>query len=94
MTGATILAAENQALHTANEKQKRKHASKRTYIGEGGVVSGQEAQERTKQARMYDNEVGLRSSRHGESSSTKAPSKCSICRYLEHTARSCPDQVR
>ena len=27
MTGATILAAENQALCTANEKQKRKHAS-------------------------------------------------------------------
>ena len=40
---------------------------------------------------MYDNEVGLKLSGHSESSSTKAPSKCNICKFLKHTAKSCPD---
>ena len=94
MTDATILATENQTLYTANEKQKHKRTSKKTYISEGSVISGQKTQECTKQARMYDNEVGLKSSKHSKSSSTKVPSKCSICRSLEHITKSCPDQIR
>ena len=92
MGSATLLAVENQALRAANEKQKRKRASGRAYIGEGGVLEGREGQERAKRARINSNEVGTRAGGCGETSFTRAPRKCNICRSLEHTARACPDR--
>ena len=94
MTGATVLAVENQALREANAKQKRKRASERTYIGEGGVLSGKEGQERAKRARIDNNDIGAGSGGRTEISSARAPPRCSICRSLEHNATGCPDRCK
>ena len=94
MSNATLLAVKNQALRAANEKQKRKRTSGRAYIGEGGVLEGREGQERAKRARITSNEVGAEAGGRGETLSRRAPPKCSICRSLEHTARSCPDRIK
>ena len=78
MTGATVLAVENQALREANAKQKRKRASERTYIGEGGVLSGKEGQERAKRARIDNNDIGAGSGGRTEISSARAPPTSAI----------------
>ena len=94
MTGATILAVENQALRAANEKQKRKRASGKVYLGNGGVLSGHEAQDRAKRAQINDNAVGLGSNTAQISARTRAPRKCSVCSSLDHNARSCPERFK
>ena len=94
MTGATILAAENQTLHHANQKQKRKRASERIYIGEGDVISGKEGQDRAKRARANKATAESKADRSGKTSSTRASPKCSVCGTLEHNARVCPDRYK
>ena len=94
MTGVTILAVENQVLCKANGKQKCKRVSERVYIGDGGICSGREGQDRAKRARTDENNAEASSGGRSEASSTRAPSKCSRCRSLDHTARSCPDRFR
>lgn len=90
MSGATILATENIALRTANEKQKRKRTLDRSFIGEGGVLSGVEAQARLVRPRIDDiqSETGP-----NQSLTTRAPPRCSICRSLDHNARKFPNKT-
>jgi hypothetical protein len=42
MSSAAILASENQKLFMENQRQKKKRARKRMYIGKGGVLTGAE----------------------------------------------------
>ncbi|KAF5201710.1 Pogo transposable element [Thalictrum thalictroides] len=86
MQSAALLVQENIQLHAANNKQKRKRASTRSYIATGGVLTVEEGIERSglveiKQQRA---EVG------NSEPKRRAPSRCSVCKSKEHTARTCP----
>jgi hypothetical protein len=92
MQSATILAAENKKLRAANEKIKKKRQKKKSYIGKGGVLTAQEVQEaqRGVENRVETEiEVVQQPSQPGPS---RAPRMCSICRSLDHTARTCPER--
>jgi len=92
MHNATILAAENKKLRAANEKIRKKRQKKKSYVGKGGVLSVAEVQE--SQGRPKTNEeVEIQVVRPSNPEvSIRAPRMCSICRLLEHTARTCPER--
>ena len=47
MHSAVLLAEENKQLQTANERQKRKRARRRTYIAIGGILTVKEGLDRS-----------------------------------------------
>jgi len=92
MQSAVILAAENKKLRAANEKVKKKRQKKKSYIGKGGVLSAQEVQEAHRGVgNKVESNIPMieQPSQPGPS---RAPQMCSICRSLDHTARSCPER--
>jgi hypothetical protein len=92
MHSATILAVENRKLRAANEKVKKKRQKKKSYVGRGGVLSAIEVQEAQRGSRT---EVEVEIPVVGQPSHDvlpRAPRMCSICRSLEHTARTCPER--
>ena len=92
MHSATILAAENKALRTANEKIQKKRQRKRLYIGKGGILSVREVQEAQSGA-IIGREVENRGVEQSEPSVlNRAPYIYSVCRSLEHTAYTCPER--
>jgi hypothetical protein len=87
MNSAVLLAEENRQLRHANERQKRKRAQKRTFIARGGVLTVQEGRDLSQNTAIVP-ESGVI---HQEATvRTRAPPRCSICKSLEHTARTCP----
>ena len=84
MSSAVLLASENEKLRMENQRQKRKRAKKCTYIARGGVLLGAEGASRA-QAAQGGAAEGAAAERP-----QRAPRKCSICKSLEHTARTCP----
>ena len=96
VTEKAILLVENEALRTENQRQKRKRAQRRQFVARGGTLSVQSVQDT-----LVDNEVQaqledeVRSQRivqpvvQEEQRRHRAPPRCSKCRSLEHTARSC-----
>ena len=92
MHGVTLLATENKALRAANAKQKHKRKALRVYIGQGDILTGEEAQDRAKRARIDLNQVVPGPSVPGESSSGRAARKCSMCSSILHNARTCPER--
>jgi hypothetical protein len=89
MHSAVLLAAENQRLRTANEKIQKKRQKKRSYVGTGGVLSAAEVQEAQRGVVIEEN-AGMQAVE--QPSLARAPRMCSICRSLDHTARSCPER--
>lgn len=91
MHSATLLAAENRDLRAANEKVKRKRATKKSYVGKGGVLTPADIQESSNMgviAREVEvSEIGGVQDQPSE----RAPRKCSKCRSLLHTARTCQE---
>jgi hypothetical protein len=87
MHSAILLTEENRQLRTANKRQKKKRAKRRSYIATGGVLTVQEGVERAQIVNIKpvsgvtDQEARVK---------TRAPPKCSMCKSLEHTARTCP----
>jgi predicted ribosome quality control (RQC) complex YloA/Tae2 family protein len=87
MQSAVILAEENRQLRQEVERQKKKKAKKRTFIATGGVLTIQEGRNLSQNATIIPEsgsvyqEVTVR---------TRAPPKCSVCKSLEHNARTCP----
>jgi len=89
MQSVTILTAENRKLRAANEKVKKKRQKKKLYIGRGGVLSAQEVQEAQRGVGIeVEKEVQV-VEQVAAPASIRAPRMCSICRSLDHTARTC-----
>ena len=90
MNSAVLLAEENRQLRHENERQKKKRAKKRTFIATGGVLTNQEgiARQHRSQVTNIVPESGVVPEE--ESTQTRAPRMCSLCRSLLHTARTCP----
>ena len=90
MHSAVLLADENKKLRTANERQKKKKVVRRSYIATGGVLTVQEGLNRIA---TVDTELLGQSTGGAVEPRIRAPPKCSMCKSLEHTARTCPDKV-
>lgn len=90
MHSAVLLADENRRLRAANERQKKKRAVRRSYIATGGVLTAQEGLNRSKST---DLQVMGQSTGGAEEQRIRAPQMCSLCRSLEHTARTCSMRV-
>ena len=89
MNSAVLLAEENRQLRSANERQKRKRAKKRTFIARGGVLTVQEGCDLSQNATIVPESRVV----HQETSRPpRAPRKCSMYKSLEHTARTCPER--
>ena len=86
MHNAVLLSDENSKLRTANQKQRQKRSKTISSISQGGILTVQEGQLRTQSIQNGEN-VGVEQSVHEPK--TRAPSKCSLCSSLEHTARTC-----
>jgi hypothetical protein len=80
---AVLLATKNQKLYIENQRQKRKRATRRTYIARGGVLSGAEGLSRARAAQKGAAEAAAERPQ-------RAVRKCSVCKSTEHTARTCP----
>jgi hypothetical protein len=86
MHSAVLLADENKRLRAANERQIKKKAVRRKYIAIGGILSVQEGLDRSNTPELVvESQVGG----EGNAQPVRAPKKCSICRSLVHTARTC-----
>ena len=86
MHNAVLLADENIKLRTANQKQRQKRSKTTSAISQGGILTVQEGLVRTQSVQNGGNMVGEQSVNEPK---TRAPSKCSLCSSLEHTARTC-----
>jgi hypothetical protein len=84
MHSAVLLADENRQLRAANERQKKKRATRRTFIAKGGTLTSQEGLNRsnTTVLRPRSQVIG-----GVEEQPARAPRMCSLCRSLTHTAR-------
>lgn len=87
MHSAALLADENKKLRAANERQKKKRAVRRSYIATGGVLTVQEGLDRSV---IANTEPTGQSIGRVEEPRIRTPQKCSMCKSLEHTARTCP----
>jgi hypothetical protein len=87
MHNAVLLAEENKQLRTANQRQQKKRAMRRSYIAKGGVLTVQEGLDQLPLAPVVvTGEVTALLA----GPQTRAPRMCSMCKSLEHTARTCP----
>lgn len=92
MHSATILAAENKKLRAANKKVKKIRQKKKLYVGRGGVLSVSEVQESQIQT-VVEEGGGIQTNKESNlAQPIRAPRMCSVCRSLEHTARTCPER--
>jgi len=87
MSSAVLLASENEKLYMENQRQKRKRAQRRTYIARGGVLSGAEGASRAQAAQGGAAEGAAEVAAERPQ---RAPRKCSMCKSIEHNARTCP----
>lgn len=87
MHSAVLLADENKKLRAANERQKKKRAIRRSYITTRGVLTVQEGLDRSVATNL---EPTGQSAGGVEELRIRAPRTCSMCKSLEHTARTCP----
>jgi hypothetical protein len=87
MLSAILLTSENKKLCMENQRQKRKRAKKCTYIARGGILLGAEGASR---AQAAQGGVAKGAAEAAAERPQRAPRKCSICKSLEHTARTCP----
>jgi hypothetical protein len=89
MQSAVLVANENSQLRAANNKQKKKRNTKRSYIATGGSLTAARAAEAREQLERARNEqrggveVGLLEPKK------RAPRTCSVCGSTDHTARTC-----
>ena len=87
MHSAVLLADENKRLRAANERQTKKRAVRRSYIAKGGVLTVQEGLDRSVTTNLEPTEQFTGGVKEQQ---IRAPRTCSMCRSLEHTARTCP----
>lgn len=86
MHNAVILADENKKLWAENNRQKRKKAVKRSFIAIGRVLTVAKGLANINNKDIVEEEVV----KHAVNiQSIRASRKCSKCRSIEHTARTC-----
>ena len=89
MNDAVLMASHVEGLEAENIKQKRKRAAKRKYIAKGGVLLvayGISLSEQGKSVQVEQEEdVELLAA----GPCPRAPRRCSLCRSLDRTARTC-----
>jgi hypothetical protein len=94
MQSAVILAEENRQLRHEAERQKKKKAQKRTFIAKGGVLTVQEGRDLSQNTQntttVAESEGVLQDVCQEVTVRIRAPPKCSVCKSLEHNARTCP----
>ena len=86
MHSAILLADENRQLRTENTRQKKKKAQRKSYIAQRGVLTVQEGLNRV-QGAIPEQIEGFTDQLLQPQ--IRTPRMCSICRSLEHTARTC-----
>ena len=86
MHSAVLLADENKKLRAANERQTKKRAVRRSYIAKGGALTVQEGLNRSV---IVNTEPADQFTGGVEEQRIRAPRTCSMCKSLEHTARTC-----
>ena len=75
-------------MHSLSQKRQKK----KSYVGRGGVLSAQEVQEAQRGVGIeVEKEVQV-VEQVAAPASIRAPRMCSICRSLDHTARTCPER--
>jgi hypothetical protein len=79
-----LLDQEIKGLRAANEKQKRKRATPRSFIATRGVLTGAEGQQLAQEAIQMMEPVAKK----------RAPPRCSNCHQIGHTRTSCPSRPR
>jgi hypothetical protein len=87
MHSAVLLADENKRLRAANERQTKKRAVRRSYIAKGGALTVQEGLNRSA---IVNIELTGQSTGRVKEQRIRAPRTYSMCKSLEHTARTCP----
>ena len=87
MNSAVLLAEENRQLRSENERQKRKRAKKRAFIATRGVLTIQEGRDLSQNTNIVPESGSIPQEAARQ---PRAPRKCSMCKSLEHTARTCP----
>jgi hypothetical protein len=87
MQNAVLLAEENRQLRSENTRQKRKRAKKRAFIATGDILTVQEGRDLSQNTTIMP-ESGA--AHQEESRQPRAQRKCSMCKSVEHTARTCP----
>jgi hypothetical protein len=94
MHGSALLRRENTQLRAENTRQKKKKASRKRYIQEGGILAvrdGQNQVDQTAIEQQIGREMVEESSRRSPSRVRKrAPKRCRICKQEGHTIRRCP----
>lgn len=90
MHNATLLAAENRKLRAANEKVRKKREKRKTYVGKGGSLTALEVQEAQRVVAIQEEVENPVVEQPVQPSRSRAPRMCSLCRSLDHTARTCP----
>lgn len=86
MHNAVLLAEENKQLRTENQRQQKKRAMRRSYVAKGGVLTVQEGLDQLQPAPVAFPSI-VTAPPIGPQ--TRAPRTCSMCKSLEHTARTC-----
>jgi hypothetical protein len=79
-----LLDQEIKGLRAANEKQKRKCATSRSFITTRGVLTGAEGQQLAQEAIQMMEPVAKKC----------APPRCSNCHQIGYTRTSCPSRPR
>jgi hypothetical protein len=94
MNSATILAEENRQLRAINAKQVKKRAKRRTFIATGGTLTIQEGLALSEPT--IEPVIGAVGGVATDEPVVRqrAPSTCSICKALSHTARTCLEKAR
>jgi hypothetical protein len=87
MHSAVLLADENKRLRAVNERQTKKRAVRRSYIAKGGALTVQEGLNRSA---IVNIELTGQSTGGVKEQRMRAPRTCSMCKSLEHTARTWP----
>ncbi|ODH13539.1 hypothetical protein ACO22_07152 [Paracoccidioides brasiliensis] len=77
MHGGALLAQENKALRAANEKQKRKRGQGRVYIGQEGILTGEEGLARAQTAQAAQQMVDRGVEDSNQPTKKRAPARCS-----------------
>lgn len=90
MNNAVLLDHEVYNLRMANQRQKRKRETSKTYIASGGVLTGAEGQQRVQEVQEVDREVA----EDGERPRKRAPPQCTNCHLIGHNRTSCPTRPR
>ena len=88
-----ILLSENKELRAANKRQTRQQNQHRTTIADRGTLNISEGQDRIVESQLekqIEDDMRIAEARVGPNRpKTRAASRCSLYKSLEHTARTC-----